>query len=211
MTGSDINLKFETAINELYSNDWLISEKNRFMQTSVNLVTGKLVDSFQDNNSDTHKILPLIQKITVANPAANIIDISIGSTIVPNYKQAVYMDNMLFTVSGKSKPNIQPAKVVIYNQQSNIYSYGNYRYPKYELVADKLILQPNFTQAPCTTLDLWYISEPITIDLNDAVTVVPYSQEMIEILIKQAMVEALNSVGQMNLAAIEQQAVNNSI
>ncbi len=209
MTGADVKLKFEEAINEAYTDQWETFQLNRFFATATNLITGRLADVFQNNLADTHKILPLVQKVTITNPTNNIIDISHNSTATPNYYQVVYIDNIVFTVNGKAKPNIQPSRQVIYNQQSNIYSYGTYRYPKHELSDSSIRIQPY--AVPITTLDMWYITEPIYIDTSDNVADIPYNNRMIEILVKQAMVEALTSIQDLTLASIEQKKVDEQL
>ena len=209
MTGADVKLKFEEAINEAYTDQWDTFQLNRFFNSAANLVTGKLIDVFQDNLADTHKILPLVKKVTILNPLNNIIDISHTSTMAPSYNQVVYIDNIVFTVNGKPKPNIQPSRQVIYNQQSNIYAYGTYRYPKHEMSAGAIRIQPYVY--PITTLDLWYITEPYYIDTADNFTNIPYNNRMIEILVKQAMVEALTSIQDSTLAAIEQKKVDEQL
>lgn len=209
MTGADVKLKFGEAINEAYTDQWDSFQLNRFFNSAANIVTGKLIDVFQNNLSDTHKILPLVKKVTIANPLNNIIDISHTSTVAPNYNQYVYIDNIIFNVSGKLKPNIQPSRQIIYNQQSNIYSYGTYRYPKHEMSAGSIRIQP-YANA-ITTIDMWYITEPYYIDTADNVTNIPYNNRMIEILVMQAMVEALKSIQDLTLAAIEQKRVDEQL
>jgi len=47
MTGVDVNLIFETQIDELYSGYWDDTDKNVFFATAVNVVTTDIIKRFQ--------------------------------------------------------------------------------------------------------------------------------------------------------------------
>lgn len=204
MTGAEIKLDFDTLINEQYTDQWLPVDLNRFFATSVIQITGRLIDDFQASASNINKILPLLIPITV-NPVSNLINISHTGSLLPNYKQVILMDNFVFTVGASTKTNIQPAKPVIYNTRSGIYSRGTYRYPKYRLTSGLITIESG--GIACTSVDVWYVTEPFLIDTSDNTTNVPYSYEMIQMIIKGAMVEALKSISDFNFAGQDQQVV----
>jgi hypothetical protein len=201
MYGSDINLKFETLLDENYSGYWDSSDKNIFFATAINTVTTDLIKKFQSNNVDLTRLMPLLQKSTpIASPASNVIDISKASSVIPNLKQVLIVDPTF----NSTQQTIRTTPVS-YADFGAIYSQGTVRYPKYILSADGIDIYPK-TPA-ITTCTVWYVSEPIYIDVADNSTVIPYTDEMVELIIKAAIIEATKSTREFSMTGIEQQSL----
>lgn len=201
MTGADIKLKFDTSIDEVYSGYWDTDDLNRFFQTAINIITTFLIKEFQTSSVDTARILPLLNTVTVNNPASNNIDISRSSTDVVQCKQVLF----IIPVFNSTSQTIRTTEVS-YNDFGAIYSAGTVRYPKYLLSNGIIDIYPKTPSI--TSCKVWYVREPFYIDTADNSTTVPYNDEMIELIIKQAIVEASNSDREYSLSNITQATIN---
>jgi hypothetical protein len=201
MVGTDINLKFETLLDENYSGYWDTADKNIFFATALNTVTNDLIKVFQSNNNDLTRLMPLLQKSTpIVSPASNVIDISKASSQIVGLKQVLIVDPTF----NSTQKTIRTTPIT-YADFGAIYSNGTVRYPKYILSANGIDIYPK-TPA-ITTCTVWYISEPIYIDVANSSTVIPYTDEMVELIIKAAIVEATKSTREFSMTGIEQQAL----
>jgi hypothetical protein len=201
MYGVDVNLKFETLLDENYSGYWDTADKNIFFATALNTVTNDLIKVFQSNNNDLTRLMPLLQKSTpIVSPASNVIDISKASSQIVGLKQVLIVDPTF----NSTQKTIRTTPIT-YADFGAIYSNGTVRYPKYILSANGIDIYPK-TPA-ITTCTVWYISEPIYIDVANSSTVIPYTDEMVELIIKAAIVEATKSTREFSMTGIEQQAL----
>jgi hypothetical protein len=205
MFGTDVNNKFETLLDENYSGYWDTDDKNIFFATALNTVTNDLIKKFQSNNADLTRLMPLLQKSTpIASPAANVIDISKASSQIPNLKQVLIVDPTF-----DSPQRTVRTTPVAYADFGAIYSKGTVRYPKYIINADGIDIYPkNPSITACT---VWYVSEPIYIDVADNSTVIPYTDEMVELVIKAAIIEATKSTREFSMSGVEQQALTREL
>lgn len=201
MTGEDVKLKFETAIDEVYSGYWDTDDLNRFFETAINTITTFLVKEFQTSSVDTSRLLPLLNVTTVANPVSNNIDISRTSTEVVKCKQVLF----ILPVFNSAAQTVRTSEVS-YTDFGAIYSTGTVRYPKYILSNGIIDVYPK-TPA-ITSCKVWYVREPFYIDTADNSTVVPYNDEMVELIIRQAIVEASKGTREFSLSNITQATIN---
>jgi hypothetical protein len=205
MYGVDIDSKFETLLDENYSGYWDSADKNIFFATAINTVTTDLIKKFQSNNVDLTRLMPLLQKSTpIASPASNVIDISKASSDIPNLKQVLIVEPTF-----NSPQRTVRTTPVSYADFGAIYSKGTVRYPKYILSANGIDIYPK-TPA-ITTCTVWYVSEPVYIDVADNATVIPYTDEMVELIIKAAIIEATKSTREFSMSGIEQQALTREL
>jgi hypothetical protein len=201
MTGADVKLKFETQIDELYSGYWDDDDLNRFFETAINIVTTGLIKSFQTNDTDTSRLLPLLNVATVANPASNNIDISRGSTEVVLCKQVLFIEPTFNSTSATVRTS-----QVTYQDYGAIYSTGTVRYPRFILSNGIINISPKTPAV--TSCKVWYAREPFYIDVADNTDVIPYNDEMVELIIQQAIVQASNSTREYSMSQVAQNAVN---
>lgn len=205
MFGTDANIKFETLLDENYSGYWDTADKNIFFATAINTVTTDLIKKFQSNNVDLTRLMPLLQKSTpIASPASNVIDISKASSDIPNLKQVLIVDPTF-----DSPQRTVRTTPVSYSDFGAIYSRGTVRYPKYILSSGSIDIYPK--DPSITNCTVWYISEPVYIDVADNSTVIPYTDEMVELIIKAAIVEATKSTREFSMSGIEQQALTKEL
>ncbi len=205
MYGVDVNIKFETLLDENYSGYWEAADKNIFFATAINTVTNDLIKKFQSNNVDLTRIMPLLQKSTpIVSPASNVIDISKASSVIPNLKQVLIVDPVF-----DSPQKTVRTTPVSYSDFGAIYSKGTVRYPKYILSAGSIDIYPK--NPSITNCTVWYISEPVYIDVADSTTVIPYTDEMVELIIKAAIVEVTKSTREFSMSGVEQQALTKEL
>jgi hypothetical protein len=204
MTGAEFKLKFETLIDELYSGYWDAADINRFAQTAVNRVTTDILKDFETNNIDTARLLPLLNNLTVASPVSNVIDISRTSTEVPNCKQVLLITPVFASDSATVRTTRQ-----LYGDIGAIYSTGTVRYPKYILSSGSIDIYPKTPAV--SSCRVYFVREPFYVDVADAATVIPYNDEMIELIIGQTIVEASRSAREYSMSNITANAVNSEI
>lgn len=201
MTGAEVKIKFETAIDEVYSGYWDTDDLNRFLQTAINTVTTDLIKKFQSNDVDTSRLLPLLNVVTVNTPTSNNIDISRTSTQVPLCKQVFF----IMPTFNSSLQTVR-ATPVSYSDFGGIYSTGTVRYPKFILSNGIIDIYPKSTDI--TECKVWFAREPFYIDTADNTDVVPYNDEMIELIIRQTISEATKSSREYSLNSVTQATIN---
>jgi hypothetical protein len=149
--------------------------------------------------------MPLLQKSTpIISPASNVIDISKASSQIPNLKQVLIVDPTF-----NSTQRTVRTTPVSYADFGAIYSKGSVRYPKYIISADGIDIYPK--NPAITTCTVHYISEPVYIDVADNTDIIPYTDEMVELIIKAAIIEATKSTREFSMAGIEQQALTKEL
>jgi hypothetical protein len=202
MTGADVKLRFETQIDDIYTDYFSNSQINRFFQTAANTVTNDLLKDFESNRIDYARLLPLINRV-VATPTSNTIDIAQDSTDVPSCKQVVFIEPSFGTST------VVRATPLSLKDFGAIYSAGSVRYPKYTMINGSLLIYPSTTT--CTSCVVWYIRNPFYIDVADNSALIPYNDEMVELLIKGAVIEATRSTREYNMSNIDTQILNSEI
>jgi len=203
MVGTDVKLRFETQIDEAYTDYFSNAQINRFFQTAANAITNDLLKDFESNRIDYARLLPVINRVVVATPTANTVDIAQDSTDVPSCKQVVFIEPSF----GSSV--VVRATPLSMKDFGAIYSSGSTRYPKYTMINGSLLIYPS--AITCTSCVVWYIRNPFYIDVADGSTLVPYNDEMVELLIKGAVVEATRSTREYNMSNIDAQILNSEI
>jgi len=204
MTGVDVDLIFETQIDELYSGYWDDTDKNVFFATAVNVVTTDIVKRFQSNQLDTSRILPLILNVDVNSPAGNNIQISQGAPEINPCKMILMVEPTF-----DSPRRTVHTSEVSYSDFGGIYSTGSVRYPKYIFANGYIDIYPK--SPAITTCKVWFIREPVYINVSDNADVIPYNDEMIQLIVRQAIVEASRSTREYSMTQIEAQTVNKEI
>lgn len=204
MTGVDVNLIFETQIDELYSGYWDDADKNVFFATAINVVTTDILKRFQSNELDTSRLLPLLNNVDIPTPAGNSINISKTAPDISPLKMVFFIEPMF----DSPRRTIHTSEVS-YSDFGALYSAGTVRYPKYTFVNGYIDIYPK-TPA-ITTCKVWYMSEPVYINVSDNVDIVPYTDEMIQLVVRQAIVEASRSTREYSMSQIEAQTVNKEI
>lgn len=202
MTGADVKLRFETQIDEAYTDYFSNAQISRFFQTAANTITNDLLKDFESNRIDYARLLPIINRVSVT-PVSNTVDIAQDSGDVPSCKQVVFIEPSFGTST------VVRATPLSLKDFGAIYSSGTVRYPKYTMINGSLLIYPS-TPA-CTSCVVWYIRNPFYVDVSDASTLVPYNDEMIELLIKGAVVEATRSTREYNMSNIDTQILNSEI
>ena len=204
MTGVEFKEKFEVLIDEVYSGYWDDPQLNIIVQTATNTVTTNLIKDFQSNDVDTARLLPLLNTATVSNPVSNNIDISPTSTQVTSCKQVFFIEP-LFNSTQKTIRTTQ----VSYSDFGSVYDTGTVRYPNFLLTSGTINIYPK--SPAVTSCTVYYAREPYYVDVSDNSDVIPYNDEMIELIIRETIAEATRSTREFPMSQISSQIVNSEI
>lgn len=201
MTGAEFKTKFEVLIDEEYSGYWPDDRLNVIAETAINTVTTNILKDFQSNDLDTARILPLLNSATIVNPVNNNIDISPTSVQVVKCKQVLFIEPTF----NSTQTTVRTTEVM-YADFGSIYDTGTVRYPNYLLSNGTINIYPKSTAV--TSCTVYYVREPFYIDVADNVDVLPYNDEMLQLVIRETVKEASLSTREYTMSQVSSQIVN---
>lgn len=203
MTGADVKTALEIKIGRFGSGYFDPSRINSFFLNSVTNRVDKKVEEFQLSNKVTREMESLIIIGTPVTPTSGTIDISQGSTDVPDYYSPI---KILVTSPYLGSSLSEYAQERRHDQFIDENTEGTARYPRYSITAGLMNIEP----ADATSVTLTYFRAPFAIDVNDNSTQIPYNNKFIQLLIDDVIgIIGVPNRDQFNIAVSDQMQAKN--
>lgn len=174
-TSAEIKTLFKTYF-DAFSFNFRNNQLNNIFEKAQNIYWGKLSDKWGislENEIDLQPIIEQYNVVTIANP--------LPLTSLPNYNRIGVL-KPTFVVNGKTYS--YPAKPLNANNRYSSLAQGTVRYPRYYLVADSIVIQPNLVP---TAIYVEYLRDFYPIDFNDPLTDIPITQRNVQGILEEAL------------------------
>lgn len=183
MLTSAIKSKFFVEYDEFESINLSDDKLNEIFWDANNEVIKDLIAQYQLSNRITEDLLSVLKKETLT-PASNEINLA---TDLTEYNTLV---NVLCTFVVNSTTYTNQAWLLKANAKVSKYAQGTYLYPRYEQYSnatEESILKI-YPQTPVlTSIEIDYFRNPWEIDFNSPATDIPYTDNVIGLIIKKVM------------------------
>lgn len=174
-TSAEIKTLFKTYF-DAFSFNFSNNQLNSIFEKAQNIYWGKLSDKWGislENEIDLQPIIEQYNVVTIANP--------LPLTSLPNYNRIGVL-KPTFVVNGKSYTF--PAKPLNANNRYSPLAQGTVRYPRYYLVSDSIVIQPDLVP---TAIYVEYLRDFYQIDFNDPLTDIPITQRNVQGILEEAL------------------------
>lgn len=174
-TSAEIKTLFKTYF-DAFSFNFSNNQLNSIFEKAQNIYWGKLSDKWGislENEIDLQPIIEQYNVVTIANP--------LPLTSLPNYNRIGVL-KPTFVVNGKSYTF--PAKPLNANNRYSPLSQGTVRYPRYYLVSDSIVIQPDLVP---TAIYVEYLRDFYPINFNDPLTDIPITQRNVQGVLEEAL------------------------
>jgi len=180
MTGAEFLTKLEYKIGEYGLGYFDNSRYNSFIFNAVTDLIDKKVEEFQKTGKITREMQPLINVTSGITPINSQIDLSQTSPQVALY-YAIISLTIISPYRGRTLTKVAEERRL--DQFIDTLTEGTARYPRYWMQAGIMNLEP----ADATSATLTYFIKPIQIDVADAVTVLPYNDKLLQLILDKTI------------------------
>jgi hypothetical protein len=179
-TGATIAEAIDTYMDEVGSGYIDPDSKNIILAKALIQAVDKKVEEFQGTLKVTREMQPLIVVSNPIAPSLGHIDVSQTSTSVPDYYSII---SLFVTSPYLSRTLSKYAEERKFGEFVSNFTAGSPIYPRYYFTNGRLNIEPT----TATSVVITYFKTPPIIDVNDAVTPVPFNEKLIQFIIDQFM------------------------
>lgn len=174
MVVSEIKSKYNALLDSFYSGSIPNRRLNSIFAHAGANYFEKLMNQYQLTNSITAELQPLILKMNVS-PTNNEVDMA----------DITDVKRVLAVKATFSDGRENWAKELATEELGSIYSRGTTRYPRYYMVANTILIQPE--TPTCTGVEVVYFRKPYDINFDNPNDDIPYLEVTVERLIEEAL------------------------
>jgi hypothetical protein len=175
-TSAQIKQSFKVAY-DAFSFNFSNNQLNEIFEKAQNIYWGALSDKWGVSLEGGIDLQPQVMEINIVNPGAY----SLPLSLIPDYNRIGFI-KPTYVVNGTSYS--YPAKPLPINNKYSMLSSGTVRYPRYYIIDDRIVLQPDINP---TNVNVIYIKNYESIDFNDIVTDIPITERNVQGIVEQAL------------------------
>ena len=175
-TSAEIKATFKAAYDSFGFN-FSNNQPNELFERAQNVYWGNLADKWGMSLEVNIDLQPQIKEANIT-PSSNEIDLSVEIT---DYNRLGYVKPR-YVVNGKTYE--WAAKPLPISNRYSVYSEGTYRYPRYYLIQDTVVLQPSATP---TNVNVIYVKNYESIDFSTPLQDIPITERNVQGIVDQAL------------------------
>lgn len=175
-TGADVKTQLLVKIGEFGLGYFDDSRLNSFLSNAVTDTFDKKIEQFQKDRKVTRELQIIINSLSGLTPTNATIDISQGSTQVPDFYSPI---NIQVTSPYRGSSITKTAEERQYSKFIDPNTIGDARYPRYINESTVIRIEPS----DATAVQIDYFTIPVAIDVTDSSTQVPYNNKLIQRII----------------------------